>query len=332
MRLIALALLTLLGPLTPPPADAQGWLDTVFPERRRDAGTVARGSKIRHAFKVVNTTDQEIHIATWRTKCGCTEVRVGSQTIPPGTQTVVEAVLDTTKFQGYKASGLTLVIDRPSFVEVDLDLNCFIRGDLTLEPGFVDFGQANRAGKPQVQLSLLYAGGQQNWAIERMQTQTDHVTAKLTEQSRGGGQVRYLLTATLNSTAPVGRLKEEITLHTNDPTGPTIPVSVTGLVQSNVTVSPTVINLGQIKAGETVRKTILVRSTKPFKLTGLQPSSPDLEVPAAAAADAPKALHTVNFSFKAPARPGPFHGEIEVMTDVPDEPPAKLTAFATIVP
>src|SRR3954447_17314759 len=93
-----------------PHAGAQDWVATAFPERNFEFGTVARGSKVMHAFKVLNRTNQEIHIADWRTKCGCTEVRVGAREIPPGTQTIIEATLDTTKFQGFKASGLTLVI------------------------------------------------------------------------------------------------------------------------------------------------------------------------------------------------------------------------------
>ena len=121
---------------------------SVFPERAFDFGTVARGSKVHHTFKLLNRTNQEIHIADWRTKCGCTEVRVGAREIPPGTQTIIEAVIDTTKFQGYKASGLTLVIDRPSFVEVDLNLTCFIQGEIVLNPGQVDFGIVRHASQP----------------------------------------------------------------------------------------------------------------------------------------------------------------------------------------
>jgi len=331
MRLVTLAFAALLGVVvSPAAATAQDWVNTVFPERQHDFGTVARGSKVRHSFKLINTTNEEIHILTWLTKCGCTEVRVGSQTIPPGTQTVVEAVLDTTKFTGFKASGLTLKLDKPQFADVELNLNCFIRSDVTLNPGGIDFGQANRTAKPQVQVTLLYAGGQQSWAVDRMQTQTNHVTAQLTEQVRNGGQVQYLLTATLNPNAPTGFLREEITLFTNDPTSPKIPISVTGVVQSNVTLTPSVMNLGQIKAGETIKKTILVRSSQPFKVTGLKPSTNDLAV--LAAGEQAKALHTVSFSFKAPSQTGPFHGEIEVSTDVKDEPPTKLTAFATVIP
>ena len=35
-------------------AEAQNWVAAVFPERAFDFGTVARGSKLRHSFKVVN--------------------------------------------------------------------------------------------------------------------------------------------------------------------------------------------------------------------------------------------------------------------------------------
>ena len=121
---------------------------------------VARGSQVRHAFPVVNRTNSEIRIADWRTKCGCTDVRVGAQVIPPGTQTTVEATIDTTRFQGHKASGLTLVLDRPVFAEIDLNMTCFIRGDIALNPGQIDFGTVRRSGKlPSAALTLTYAGG-----------------------------------------------------------------------------------------------------------------------------------------------------------------------------
>ena len=127
------------------------WKTTVFPERAHDFGNVARGSQVRHAFPVINRTNTEIRIADWRTKCGCTDVRVGARVIPPGTQTTVEATIDTTRFQGYKASGLTLVIDRPAFDEIDLNMTCFIRGDIDLDPGPDRFryGPARRESSPR---------------------------------------------------------------------------------------------------------------------------------------------------------------------------------------
>jgi hypothetical protein len=312
-------------------AGAQDWVASVFPERAFDFGTVARGSKIHHTFKLVNRTNQAIHIADWRTKCGCTDVRVGARDIPPGTQTVIEAVIDTTKFLGYKPSGLTLVIDRPNFAEVDLNLSCFIRGDIVLSPGQVDFGIVPRGGAPSATLQLTYAGGQPNWGVVKMQTQSSHVTAKVQEQGRSAdGQIQYLLTATLNSTAPNGFFRDEVTLFTNDATSPTIPISITANVQSAVTLSPSIVNLGPVRAGSVIKKTVLVRSAKPFKLTELKASRDDLT--AVPDPDGARPTHTVSLTFKAPTQVGPYNAVFEIATDLKDEPPAKLMTFANVVP
>jgi hypothetical protein len=317
--------------LTASSARADSWADSLFPERSFDFGTVARGSKIHHSFRLVNRTSDDIHIATWRTKCGCTEVRVGAQLIPSGTQTSIEAVIDTTKFLGPKASGLTLILDRPGFAEIDLNLNCFIRGDLVVSPGQADFGTVQRAAKPVVTLNLTYAGGQPNWAITEMKTRSDHVSARLEELGRSyGSQVQYLLTVTLKPTVGNGYFKDEISLITNDPTSRVIPLSVTANVQTAVVISPSIIHLGRVKPGAVVKKTVLVRSAQPFKLTTLKASKDDLT--ATPDPDGARPLHKVDITFKAPAQPGPYNAVFEIATDLKDEPPAKLTTFATIAP
>lgn len=313
-------------------ATAQDWVSSVFPDRAYDFGTVARGSKLRHAFRLVNNTGQEIHIAEWRPKCGCTDVRVGARQIPTGTQTVVEATLDTTRFQGYKASGLTLVLDRPSLFEVDLNLTCFIRGDVFLNPGQIDFGVVARKSKPTLTLMLTYAGGQPGWAVTKMQTISAFVSAQLRDLGASPtGQTQYQITATLDPRIPNGYFKDEVTLITNDPASPKIPISVTANVQSQVSLSPSIMNLGQIRAGQTVKKTVLLRSAQPFRITEIKGKSDSL-TGAVNGAEGSRPLQTVTVTFKAPARPGPFNTILEIGTDLDDEPPAKLTTFATILP
>ena len=319
---------------TPSIAAAQSWVDTVLPERSFDFGTVARGSKVRHTFLLVNRLDQEVRIATWKTKCGCTEVRVGAQVIPPGMQTTVEAVIDTSKFVGFKPSGLTLVFQSPSSVEVDLNVSCFIRGDITLNPGLVDFGVVPRSGpnpKPTMTLNLTYSGGNPNWGITRIQTRSGGVSVRSQEQGRSpGGQVQYSLTTTLDPSSLNGFVKDEITLFTNDPAGPTIPISVVANVQSAVTVSPSPLVLGPIKAGQVVTKTLLVRSARPFKVTSVKPNREEMST--TPGDDTTKPIHTVSLSFKAPSQPGPFNTVVEIATDLKDEAPLRLNAFATIIP
>ena len=154
-------------------AGESDWVTVVFPERAYDFGDVARGSQIRHTFPVVNKTSSEIRIANWRAKCGCTNVRVGARVIPPGTQTTIEATIDTTKFQGPKTSGLTLILISPTYAEVDLNLTCFIRGEIVMSPGQIDFGILRPSPTlPSASLTLTYAGGRSNWEIVQMKTQS----------------------------------------------------------------------------------------------------------------------------------------------------------------
>jgi hypothetical protein len=91
-----------------------------------------------------------------------------------------------------------------------------------------------------------------------------------------------------------------------------------------------VLNLGRLRPGEVVKKTVLVRSTQPFKLVELKPSNTDLT--ASSDTDGARPLHTVNLIFKAPARSGPYHAVCEIATDLKDEPSAQLATFATISP
>lgn len=308
------------------------WLTSAFPERGYDFGTVARGSQIRHTFLVVNRTNADIRIADWRTKCGCTGVKVGSRLIPPGTQTTVEATINTTNFQGEKRSGLTLILDRPEFVEVDLSLTCFIRNDIVMNPGQADFGTVRRSAKmPSASLTLTYAGGRPDWDIVQMKTQTDKVKAVAREVSRSlDGQINWQVTATLQPTVVTGYLKDQITLITNDTPPQTIPISVVANIQGAISATPSIINLGRIKPGQTITRPSLihVRSSSPFTLGKVSATSPELE--AAEAQPGDSADHILNLTLKAPTSPGPYHAILKIETGVPEEPPAQIKVFATV--
>ncbi len=333
MRRTLWFLIIVLSSLAPAAAKAAqaDVLASVFPERSFDFGNVARGSQLRHAFQVVNRTNSDIRIADWKTKCGCTDVKVGARVIPPGTKTTVEATIDTTRFQGPKASGLILVIDRPVYDEVHLNVTCYIRGDITLVPGQLDFGVVRRSEKlPSTSLTLTYAGGRSDWAITAMKTHTPKVKAEAKEQIRtSNGPIQWLITATLQPELSNGTFKDEITLVTNDSPPQTIPISVVANIQSAVTVLPSIINFGPIRAGESATKVVHVRSSSSFRITNLAADTSDLlaaDKEAGAARD-----HAVSITLKAPAVAGPFHGVVTFESDISDEPAAHLKTFATIV-
>ena len=321
-----------LGFMTATQAGGGDWIPAVFPERAFDFGNVARGSQVRHAFPVVNRTNSDVHIAGWRTKCGCTNVKFGARSIPPGTQTTIEATIDTTRFQGAKASGLTLVIDRPSAIEVELNMTCFIRTDIDLVPGQIDFGTVGRSDKlPSAALTLTYRGANPSWEIAQMKTQGVKVKAIAERLNRAvGGSNQWTVTATLQPDITNGYFKDQITVITNDSPPQSIPISVVANIHSAVRVTPSIINFGPVRVGQSVSKTVHVRSSSPFTITKLDADRADLAAVDQQSGSTPD--HTVNVTLQAPAEPGPFHGIVKIESDLKDEPVAQIKTFATIMP
>ena len=333
MRRIPFGLATMLiMAATSGQVSAQTWSDTLFHESSHDFGTVARGAKLRYTFWLVNTTNSDIRILNYRAKCGCTKVEIGATTVPPGTRTPIEATLDTTRFQGVKNSGLTLVLQGSSYAEKDLGLSCFIRGDVLLDPGVADFGVLGRndLSRASVAMNLSYLGGQPGWQITGARTISDHVTAKITGHQSPGGGLQYQITATLNPGIPSGQFKDEITLLTNDSSSPTIPISVVANVQATVSVAPGNLVFGRVKAGQTITKPVMVRSGQNFKILGTNSSKTELTTPKIP--DGEGTAQMLMVTFTAPSQPGPYHADMFVNTNLKDEAPAKFTAFATVEP
>ncbi len=318
----------LIGGAGPPQAD---WVASAFPERSFDFGTVARGSKVKHAFPVVNSTDKTIVIDSWTAKCGCTDVRIGAREVPPGTRTVVEMTLDTTRFDGKKDSGVTLNLTAPDTRQVELLVQSQIRSDFTITPGYVEFGSVLRNSKPRATLTMNYHGRAANFEVIELKTISAALTAELKTIGRTTtGALQFQLSAELSPEAlRDGRFKDEITLITTDPAMPRIPVSVSARIQSTVTASPAVMDLKSVVAGATKEWTVLVRSPKPFRVLGTTVVEGTAAAPAPSVE--PKTLHPLKFRFTASVEPGPAHVVIELKTDVANEPPLRLTAFANVV-
>ena len=260
-------------------ADAD-WLTGVFPERAYDFGNVARGSQIRHAFLLVES-DQCRH----PDRRLADQVRLHGgpgrrRVIPPGTQTTVEATINTTNFQGHKASGLTLILDRPNWVEVDLNLT-------VLHPrGHHDEPRPGRLRDrpPLGQAPLGLADADLRRGPVRLGHRQDEDPDR-PGQGRGQGDQpdrrrpdQLVHHGDAPAPVPNGYFKDEITLVTNDTPPQTIPLSVVANIQTAVSVTPSIINLGPVRPGQTVSSTnvVHVRSADaPFTITKLTAARPE---------------------------------------------------------
>src|SRR5207244_9679707 len=141
--------------------------------------------------------------------------------------------------------------------------------DVVCNPGSVNFGQVRYGAPVERMIDVLYAG-RNEWEIVDVRTANPHLEAELYEKRRGGGQVEYRMLVRLRADAPLGYLKDQLTIVTNDEQLARIPLDVEGKIESEVTVSPSPLVFGEVKAGQKITKPIVVRGTRPFRVTQVE--------------------------------------------------------------
>ena len=101
------------------------------------------------------------------------------------------------------------------------------------------------------------------------------------EKSRQNQRIDYELKVELQAGADPGSINEAIVFETNDNRLRTVPLAMSGQIQSALTVSPEIIYVSDVKKGELVNKAIFVRGNTPFQVTGVtcEDSSVSAEVP-----------------------------------------------------
>src|SRR5436190_21631017 len=82
---------------------AASWADQLFQEVSKDFGSVPRGPTLNHAFILKNNSSETVRISGLRVSCGCVTATAPKNILQPGEDGVVQAQMDTTRFQGVKS-------------------------------------------------------------------------------------------------------------------------------------------------------------------------------------------------------------------------------------
>jgi hypothetical protein len=321
--LIALASLCCLSTV----AQAQEWAIKMFESTRHDFGAVARGAKAAHEFPLSNIYLEDVHIASVRSSCGCTTPQVTQELLKTYEKGAIVASLNTRAFLGQKHATLTVTFDKPFYAEVQLNVAGYIRSDVVLEPGSVDFGTVDHGTKVEKQIDINYAG-RGDWQILAIKSSSVHVEAEAVETSRSAGQVSYRLVARLLPDAPQGYINQQLVLVTNDQQASEFSLDVNGRVASSISISPSSLFMGSLKPGQQVTKQLVVHGKKPFKIVAVQCDEKCLTI--ATPPDA-KSVHQVPVTFVAGDKPGKITYKIRIETDLGEGAASELTAYAEVI-
>lgn len=292
------------------------WAERMFSDLNIDFGSVARGADTRYQLILTNIYEEDVSIVDVSTTCGCSAARPDKTLLKTYEKAIVEVQMDTRKFTHRKYSNVDVTLrfegrQGAATKRVRVPITAYIRTDVVLTPGNADFGTLEYGQGSERILDIAYAG-RSDWQIREIQTNNDHLQASLTEVSRGGGRVNYRLSLRLDEDAPLGRLRDQITLLTNDSKAREVPVLVTGVVEPDIVVTPASFPLGRLAPGETKEFNVVVRGKRPFSIQGIECTSNPECFELIRPSDGEKNVHVLPLRITAPDTPGEIEGQFSV--------------------
>ncbi len=316
MRTVILALLTLLAGTTAAPA--QGWAQKMFKEgTSHDFGVVPHGAQLFHRFTITNIYAVRMEITGIHPGCGCVTAAASTRVLEPRESAALDVRMDAKIFTGPKTVAIRITVGPEFTSSAELKVSATSRTDVVFNPGQINFGTVTPGQSPSQTIDVEYAG-QQNWQVTEVLAKDLPLDVTFKELYRKPGQVGYQVKATLKADAPVGTLKQDVFLKTNDPASPLLAVLVEANVQTTLSVYPPALNLGSVKVGEALTRRVVVRGNKPFRILGVEGVGDGIglenELTATAAS---QTLVTFKCQF---TQPGDFKRELKIKTDLQESP------------
>jgi hypothetical protein len=290
---------------------------------------VARNAKAEFAFEIENLYAVDVHIAGVRSSCGCTTPRITKKTLTTYETGAIVASYNTGAFSGKRGATITVTFDKPRYAEVQLTVGGYIRSDMVIQPGSLAFGSVEEGAPAEKTARISYYGGKHNWSIVEVRGTDDYTEVELQPTRDSYGRSAYSLVARLKPGAPAGYFRNQLTLVTNDPTAPKVPLIMEGRVVAPVTLSPATLLLGVMHPGQTVDKKLIIRAKEPFKVVAIDAESDCFQFKFDEQSE--KKLHIIPMTFTAGDTTAKVVETINVRTSLGEGVTAQCTASAAVV-
>ncbi len=319
----------LAGFLAAGPALAGSWGEGMFDEFSKDFGSVPHGQILTHPFTVKNNTGRTVTISGVRVSCNlCTSATALKGQLKPGEETSVSVRMDSGKFNGVKTVYVYVTFSEPQYDEVRLWIQANSREDVNVTPESLAFGRVKHAETPTKAAAITFYGGVPS-EITEVQSESNYVQAKVGAARRNGNEVTYEVTAKLRADTPVGKWYTDVWVKTNNPTMPRVRVPLTVEIEPPLTVNTTTVALGEVKVGETAERKLVVRGSRPFKITAIEGADNGLEVKDNTSES--REQHVLTVRLKG-GKPGDVNRLVKVLTDIKDEGEVEFRARGHVVP
>ena len=300
---------------SPPLAEGSGtpWAMKMFSETSHDFGVVASGAEVKTRIKITNNYQETVRISSVTPSCSCTSAKMPADPVLETYESAeIELSMDTLRFHKHKDAVVTVRFSEPSYGEVKIPVQMYVRTDVVLTPGGANFGNIEQGTEGTQKIEIAYAGfpDRAGWKILEAKTSSPHLEVTLKETSRKGGgtsnvYVNYLLTVHLKPTAPEGSFRALIQLVTNDASSPSIPVIAEARIEGEFSITPSTLMLGTVQPGQTKNFNVVIRGQEPFEIEKIECESAD-QAFAMKSSEGKRPVHVIPMRFTAPAKSGAY--------------------------
>jgi Protein of unknown function (DUF1573) len=306
------------------PAYADNWAEGLFEQRSKDFGTVPRGPVLTHSFRITNRTGVAVQADSLRVSCGCVVARMEQPSLAPGQCAEVTAEMHTDRFLGDKTVSVYVHFNLPMPQEVALQVKARSCEDVSVTPDTLDFGRGVH-GQPRKAQAIVSLPGMEQYQIQKVTADSDHVHVAVTEMPTNGVNKLYQLTATLDSELGVGKWYTEVWLHTNHPWMERIRVPVSAEVEQALVVSPANMMLEVPAPGQKVQRKVLVHGNAPFAILVVKGTDAQWSVHDDTPGRSSRHVLTVTLESQSD---GALERCFQVVTDLPDDNTVQFHAQA----
>lgn len=291
-----------------------------------DFGSVERGDKVEHVFRLMNRGGAQLRIEQVKSSCGCTVAVVSASDVAAGGEGRVAVTLDTAKMAGRTTKVVTVYSNDPQTPVGALTLTGEVVADLVVTPVPLYLGRVRRGAADHHEVLIVPGRPGIPYAVTAVEHTNPALRARLEPRADGPGQ---RLVVELTPTVPLGRFSEQLTLRTTSPREPQIPLSVFGSVEGDVAVLPPQVTFG-VARGKAPEREVFIRNrgARPLRVTRVT-------VPAELVSYDLDTLHDgveyrLTLRLRDDVPPGKVEGTIDIFTDHPEESHLVVPIYAIV--
>src|SRR5262249_34006661 len=137
--------------------------------------------------------------------------------------------------------------------------------------------QVKRGDTPTAAVRVTFYGNR-DARILAARGESNYVVPVFREVARLAHEVVYEVSVQLRPDTPVGKWYTDVWLKTNLANIPQLRVPLTVEIESLLTISPSVVNLGSIQVASDAERRLIIRGVQPFKITQIKGVDPSLDV------------------------------------------------------